>query len=117
MTFHFSFYALLTFVCVSPTPHPGSQGQALGEGAPRALAALGSVCVCVFMGGRAALEAVTARQPWRREHTRTQGNASGLVSSSGCNPLARKRFYELYNLADCGHWGLECASRTTTKYH
>lgn len=39
--------------------------------------------------------------------TRTQGNGSGLVGSSGCSPLARKRFYELYNLAcGCGHWGL-----------
>lgn len=38
--------------------------------------------------------------------TRTQGNGSGL-GSSGCSPLARKRFYELYNLAcGCGHWGL-----------
>ena len=37
----------------------------------------------------------------------TQGNASGLVGSSGCSPLARKRFYELYNLVcGSGHWGM-----------
>ncbi|XP_058518537.1 leucine-rich repeat-containing protein 73 isoform X2 [Ochotona princeps] len=52
VTFHLGFYTPLTFVCVSPTRHPGSQGQALGEGAPRALAALGSVCVCVWGEGR-----------------------------------------------------------------